>query len=582
MKLFRTITLMLVLLAAVPVAFVGLMLITNTVDIIKTLTWELEQERTEHAGREASSYLENILDDLDLLISNLDLDSMSIEQQQKLLGRILQKRSETNILGFFNSRAQPMRNLQAYDAERIIPSEMAMFQQGIRSTSRQRAELQAIAFSKPYHFDRKAKPESAMKSRKESVVAVLIRLNSHHIAYLGLELSLSPLESLVARLRASRGGTLMLLDSELEIIAQSTGTEASSMQNPRQQLSNLTSALSSVSTSIHVSGTRPFRLPNGRQVLLSYSPVVHPNWLMVSVEPLDDAYLTSRTMIWQVLEVVSVSLLVAVGLGVLFAFGLTRPIGKLVRGSIAVARGKFGTQIEVKANNELRELAHTFNYMSSQLKYYDEHNQELIASLEQGYLETLRALANSIDAKDPYTAGHSDRVTNLALAIGKQMGLDGEQLNVLRYAGILHDIGKIGIPEEILGKTTELTEQERAEIENHPELGDKIIEPIDFLQPVRPLVRHHHEWIDGTGYPDGLRGDEIPLGARILAAADTFDAITSDRPYQQATSKDTAMEIIRGLSGRQLDPKVCEALETVLTTQSDIDHTNRSLRYGPA
>ena len=201
MKLFRTITLMLVLLAAVPVALVGLMLITNTVEIIKTLTWELEQERTEHAGKEASAYLENIIDDLDLLISNLDLDSMSIAQQQKLLGRILQKRSEINVIGFFDSTARPMRNLQAYDAELIIPSEMAAFQQHIRSIGRYQTNNETIAFSKPYHFSREGRPESEIKSRKEGAVAVLIRLNSHQVSYLGFELSLLPLEILVARLR---------------------------------------------------------------------------------------------------------------------------------------------------------------------------------------------------------------------------------------------------------------------------------------------------------------------------------------------------------------------------------------------
>jgi len=313
-----------------------------------------------------------------------------------------------------------------------------------------------------------------------------------------------------------------------------------------------------------VSGARPVRLPGGDEMLVAYSSLVRPDWRVLSLEPLDDAYMASRRMFWQVVGVVGVSMLVAIGLGVLFVFGLTRPIAKLVRGALAIARGKLGTQLEVRVHNELGELAHTFNYMSSQLLYYDQQNQELVASLERGYVETLRALANSIDAKDPYTAGHSDRVTDFAVEIGRELGLDSEQLKTLRYAGILHDIGKIGIREDILGKEGQLTEQERAIMRQHPAMGDKIIEPIDFLQPVRPIVRHHHEWIDGSGYPDGLAGDQIPIGARILAAADTFDAVTSDRPYQTAVSDDKAIEIVHKLRGHQLDPQVCDALERVL------------------
>jgi len=152
----------------------------------------------------------------------------------------------------------------------------------------------------------------------------------------------------------------------------------------------------------------------------------------------------------------------------------------------------------------------------------------------------------------------------VALAIGRQLGLDGEQLNILRYAGILHDIGKIGIHEDILGKKGRLSEAEQQVMRQHPVLGEKIIEPIDFLQPVRPLVRFHHEWWDGSGYPDGLRGEAIPLGARIICAADTYDAATSDRPYQQAVDDREAIEILTRLRERQFDPRVADALIRVI------------------
>jgi putative nucleotidyltransferase with HDIG domain len=184
--------------------------------------------------------------------------------------------------------------------------------------------------------------------------------------------------------------------------------------------------------------------------------------------------------------------------------------------------------------------------------------------LEQGYIETIRALANSIDAKDPYTRGHSVRVTNMALAVGRELKLPDDEIRILRFAGILHDIGKIGIGEAILLKKGSLTREEREIIRTHPVLGEKIIEPVDFLQPVRSLVRHHHEWFDGSGYPDGLRNEEIPFGARIISATDTFDAVTSERPYQKAMGLEQALALIDTLRGKQIDPIIGETLIEVM------------------
>jgi HD-GYP domain-containing protein (c-di-GMP phosphodiesterase class II) len=277
----------------------------------------------------------------------------------------------------------------------------------------------------------------------------------------------------------------------------------------------------------------------------------------------------SDTMSWQVIWVIAVSLLSSLGVGVLFALRLTRPLAKFVTGALAIARGNFNYTINIRARNEIGELAHTFNYMSRQLFSYDQENKSLVSILQRGYLETIRALANSIDAKDPYTRGHSARVTNVSLAIGRALKLPDDQLRILSYAGILHDIGKIGIPEGILGKKDRLDSQERHLIEQHPVFGERIIEPIDFLAPVRSLVRHHHERYDGSGYPDGLKGDQIPLMARILNAADTYDAITSTRPYQAAMNDEQAIEILRRVRGTQVDPQVCDALVTVIQNRPE-------------
>jgi len=220
--------------------------------------------------------------------------------------------------------------------------------------------------------------------------------------------------------------------------------------------------------------------------------------------------------------------------------------------------------VQVQTRNELGELAHTFNYMSQQLLAYDKENRGLYESLERGYLETILALANSIDSKDAYTRGHSQRVGDMAAEIGRELGLTERDVKQLRYAGILHDIGKIGITEAILCKQTQLTPEEMSVMREHPAIGASIVGPVSFLGTARDAVRSHHEKWNGTGYPEGLKGQAIPLIARVVACADTWDACTSTRPYQRAMGAHAAMEVMTRLRGVSLDPDVVDALARVL------------------
>ncbi len=250
--------------------------------------------------------------------------------------------------------------------------------------------------------------------------------------------------------------------------------------------------------------------------------------------------------------------------GTLLTNRLMAPLNACVREALNISRGVFGNEIRFRGHNEISDLTHTFNYMSKQLNSYDEENKALIRSLEQGYLETIAALANSIDSKDSYTRGHSQRVGEISMAIGRAMGLPSADLRRLLYAGILHDIGKIGAPEQILLKQGRLSDEEMVLMRKHPEIGAGIVGPVAFLTDVLPAVRNHHERWDGTGYPDRLKGEEIPLQARIVNVADTWDACTSTRPYQEAMTYEAALAVMSRLSGSQCDPKVVEALRTAM------------------
>ncbi|MBC7248574.1 MAG: GAF domain-containing protein [Actinobacteria bacterium] len=191
-------------------------------------------------------------------------------------------------------------------------------------------------------------------------------------------------------------------------------------------------------------------------------------------------------------------------------------------------------------------------------------NASLYEDIERSYFSTVQALAKAIEVKDPYTRGHSERVTAYALMIAEAMRLDEREKQKLKYAATLHDIGKIGIAGRVLNKPGALTEEEYSHVKTHPALGDSIVEPVEFLQGPRPIILHHHERYDGRGYPDGLQGEDIPVCARILSVADAFEAMRSDRPYRKALPLEEARQELVRNAGTQFDPRVVEVFLDIL------------------
>jgi putative nucleotidyltransferase with HDIG domain len=197
----------------------------------------------------------------------------------------------------------------------------------------------------------------------------------------------------------------------------------------------------------------------------------------------------------------------------------------------------------------------------------DQKNRDL----RKGYIQTIRALAEAIDAKDAYTRGHSERVAVYASRLARELNLDKKMIERVYFSGLLHDVGKIGIPDAIISKPARLTEMEYEEIKRHPEIGAKILEPVEFLSNIAPCVRHHHEWFDGSsrGYPDQLAGNQIPLPSRIILVADTVEAMTSDRPYRKGLPMTVVIDELAKFSGRQFDPTIVDAFMRLLEQEGD-------------
>ena len=207
-----------------------------------------------------------------------------------------------------------------------------------------------------------------------------------------------------------------------------------------------------------------------------------------------------------------------------------------------------------------------------QMNMIKQINEELADSkelLEKSYLESIEVLRRTVEVKDVYTRGHSDRVSEYSLLIGEKLNLPPEQMKTLKIGALFHDIGKIGIPDAILLKTDKLTDDEYSEIKNHPAIGAHILSNASIFADILPIVKHHHERYDGKGYPARLAGEDIPYLARIVAVADTFDAMTSRRSYRQALDFDYTMNEIERCKGTQFDPAIADVFLEILRTNQD-------------
>ncbi|MBU0502805.1 MAG: HD domain-containing phosphohydrolase [Candidatus Omnitrophota bacterium] len=290
--------------------------------------------------------------------------------------------------------------------------------------------------------------------------------------------------------------------------------------------------------------------------LSGYAPVRNQNGEVVAIVGLDVSAASIRQMqlslARSILGVLILAIIVSFLLGWLVGRGITSPLRLLIKGTKEVEKGNFNYKVKVKSGDELEELGSAFNKMNDGLK--NAQNK-----LQQHYLDTIKSLARVLDAKDGYTKGHSERVAFYAVNIARHLKLPPRELKLLEDICILHDIGKIGIPEKILYKSEPLTDEEWRVIKMHPKIGEEILENIETLRPGLTIVRDHHERPDGKGYPRGLRLDEVSLLASIVIVSDAYDAMTSDRPYRKAFTKNQAIAVLKENKSTQFDPRIVEA-----------------------
>src|SRR5437764_1431477 len=384
--------------------------------------------------------------------------------------------------------------------------------------------------------------------------------------FLGMIASVVDLGFLIRRLQEIEGGGLSpyVVDSEGRLVA---GT--SSQYATGQDMTNLEIVRNFVEQggkAQMLAATHEFTVGSGKHSTLmlgTYSPVTSLEWAVIAQKPRDEAYSSVYEMqrTARILAIFAIGL--SIGIGIIAARRITNPLEVLTESSHAIARGDFSQRVQLKSRTEIGELATTFNFMSQELEHFVLDLKRAAAENRELFMNSIQMLAGAVDEKDPYTRGHSDRVTKYSVLIAKEMGMGEDFLEIVRVSAQLHDVGKIGIEDRILKKPGALTAEEFEIMKTHTTKGANILRPVAQLKDMIPGIELHHESLDGRGYPHALKGDEVPVLARIIAVADTFDALTTNRPYQQAHDCEDALRIIHSISGKRLDPAAVAALQAI-------------------
>lgn len=371
----------------------------------------------------------------------------------------------------------------------------------------------------------------------------------------GAVVGLVSLRRIVERIREEGKGdvTAFIVDRDGRVVAHSE--PAVEVQHPDYSSLKIVSDFERAPVPVRLTESYEDK---GVKLLGTVAPAP-PNLGVIVQKPEKQAFASVDQMIRATLQWVAIALVLAIIAAVVFASGISKPIRVLAERTHEIAQGNYQQRVELKTHNEIGELAANFNAMSTSI-------ESAVAQLKKAahenhllFINSVRMLAAAIDAKDPYTRGHSERVARYSIGIGKNLNLPEKEMRDLRISALLHDVGKIGIDDRILRKPGALSEDEFEVMKQHPAKGAAIMSGVAQLIDIIPGMKYHHEKWSGGGYPDNLEGEQIPMQARIVAIADTFDAMTTNRPYQKAMELGYVVEKIKSFAGTRFDPRVVDA-----------------------
>jgi HD-GYP domain-containing protein (c-di-GMP phosphodiesterase class II) len=408
---------------------------------------------------------------------------------------------------------------------------------------------------------------SGKQARTVMVVAKPV-VNDDHV-YLGsLELVID-LQYLVKQLQQAKSTQNLdtfVVDRSGRVVASPSPRYATGQDmNSNELVKNFVDQKGKVPVAV----TMDYAVQEGKNripMLGTYFPVTGLGWAVVAQKTQEEAYIDITDMRRDAIRAALIAIAFSIFVGIWAARRLTTPLHVLTESSRTIAGGDFTHRVRLKSRTEFGELAQTFNTMTDDLEQFVDDLKKAAQENRTLFLNSIQMLAGAVDEKDPYTRGHSDRVTRYSVLIATEMGLKEEDIEKIRVSAQLHDVGKIGIEDRILKKPGALTPEEFEIMKTHTSKGAAILRPVDALRDMLPGIELHHESLDGRGYPHGLKGEQIPLMPRIIMVADTFDAMTTNRPYQAAMDPEYVIRIINSLAATKFDPTVVAAMTKVFET----------------
>lgn len=406
------------------------------------------------------------------------------------------------------------------------------------------------------------------KSTRTVMVVGKPILNDQHV-YLGsLELVID-LEYLVKQLQETKSQQNLdtfVVDRSGRLVASSSSRYATGQD---MSSNDLVKNFVEQKVIVPLAVTMDYPLQEGKNrvpMLGTYYPVSGLGWAVVAQKTQEEAYIDITDMRRDAIRAALIAIAFSIFVGIWAARRLTTPLHVLTESSRTIAGGDFSHRVRLKSRTEFGELAQTFNTMTDDLEQFVGDLKNAAQENRALFLSSIQMLAGAVDEKDPYTRGHSDRVTRYSVLIAQEMGLKEEDVDKIRISAQLHDVGKIGIEDRILKKPGALTPEEFEIMKTHTTKGAAILRPVEALKDMLPGIELHHESLDGRGYPHGLKGEQIPLMPRIIMVADTFDAMTTNRPYQAAMDPEYVIRIINSLAATKFDPTVVAAMTKVFET----------------
>jgi len=548
-KILYSLLFILFLVGLIPLLISDWMLIRVNRDVLETNQKILQQNVAASLASEISIYLERFIGQVRNITLAFEtslqrgrlLSSMTDELSYEILDGYIKKYPHLRKILLLDNRGKGIQAGYAFTDEIIDEYSRQGFEsarQGKEYLSRPRtlAELQetVVVFSSP------------LIPQKEIVGVV------------SAVVSLSPIQRLITE-RMVSGYTIYAVDDRGYLFAHSDPGRALTQED----MSSVKLVQDFFRAKGKTSGTISFKLPaqsKSMNMLGTYVPIAKVGWgVFIQVEQRlafhSVIVMIKQTLFW---GLIVCGLVIVVG--VIFARRISDPIQKLASAAHSFAKGGFSPLVEVKTKNEIGQLAETFNFMTEEINKYIERITDAAKQNRELFISSIKMISAAIDEKDPYTRGHSDKVTEYSVAIARNFGLSEEEVYKVQVAAALHDVGKIGINDEILRRPADLTPEEYELIKQHPLKGAYIMSPVKQLKDMIPGMLYHHERLDGSGYPQGLKGDQIPLMARIIAVADTFEAMTSDRPYQDAMSPERIIKYLFDWIDAKYDARVVAAL----------------------